>query len=89
MSGKVILEEVERMAVQLLPNEQLKLIVKIGENLNGLLSQQINEEQRRLNHAKRIEAFIKMCDEMKVKTIGKTDSVEDIRQIREERIARF
>jgi hypothetical protein len=89
MSSKVILEEVERMAIQLPPNEQLKLIVKIGENLNGLLSQQINEEQQRLDHAKRIEAFIKMCDEMKVKTIGKTDSAEDIRQIREERIARF
>ena len=57
----------------------------IGENLSGLLPQQIDEEQRQLDHAKRIESFIKMCDEMKVKTIGKTDSIEDIRQIREER----
>jgi hypothetical protein len=89
MSNKVVLEEVECMAIQLPPNEQLKLIVKIGENLNGLLLQKMDEEQRRLDHAKRIEAFIKMCDDMKVKTIGKTDSVEDIHQIREERMARF
>jgi hypothetical protein len=89
MNGKVTLEEVERIAFQLPPNEQLKLIAKIGENLNGLLYQQIDEEQRRTDHAKRIEDFIKMRDEMKVKTMGETDSVEDIRQIREERMARF
>jgi hypothetical protein len=89
MSSKVTLEEAECIVAQLPPNEQLKLIVKIGENLNGLLSQQIDKEQRRIDHAKRIEDFIKMCDEMKVKTIGKTDSVEDIHQIREERMERF
>jgi len=89
MNGKVTLEEAESIVVKLLPNEQLKLIVKIGENLSGLMYQQIDEEQRRIDHAKRIEDFIKMCDEMKVKTIGKTDSVEDIHQIREERMERF
>lgn len=37
MSDKVTLEEVERIAVQLSPNEQLKLIAWICENLSGLL----------------------------------------------------
>ncbi|MDQ1318368.1 MAG: Core-binding protein [Candidatus Poribacteria bacterium] len=85
MSDKATLEEAERIAIQLLPNEQLKLIVKIGENLNGLMYQQINENQQHEEYLARVEAFLKLRDELSVKSLCKVDSVEDIRQIREER----
>ncbi|MDQ1329492.1 MAG: Core-binding protein [Candidatus Poribacteria bacterium] len=85
MSDKATLEEAERIAIQLLPNEQLKLIVKIGENLNGLMYQQINENQQHEEYLARVEAFLKLRDELSVKSLCKVDSVEDIRQLREER----
>ena len=85
MSDKVTLEEVERIAIQLPPNEQLKLIVKIGEGLSELMTRQMNENQQHEEYLTRVEAFLKLRNELSVKSLGKVDSVEDIRQIREER----
>ena len=85
MSGKVTLEEAESIVVKLSPNEQLKLIVKIGENLSGLMYQQINDNQQHEEYLARVEAFLKLRDELSIKSLCKVDSVEDIRQIREER----
>ena len=89
MSGKVTLEEAERIVDQLPPHEQLKLMAHVKEHLKVTIPSEIDEEQWRQENAERIKAFMKMCDEMKVKTIGKTDSAEDIRQIREERMSRL
>ena len=89
MSSKVTLEEAERIVDQFPLHDQLKLIAHVNEHLKDTIPSEIDEEQWRRENAERIKAFMKMCDEMKVKTIGKTDSAEDIRQIREERMSRL
>ena len=47
------------------------------------------EEHERQEYAQRVEAFLRMSDEMAAETIGEVDLTEDIRQIREERTARL
>lgn len=89
MSNKVALEQVEQLVVQLPPHEQLKLVVSIGERLSVLTLPGAEEERQRRVYAARLEAFLKMCDEMAAETVGAVDSAEDIRQIREERMAQL
>jgi hypothetical protein len=85
MNGRVTLEEAERIVFQLPPNEQLKLIIKIGEGLSELMTRQMNENQQHEEYLTRVDAFLKLRNEIPVKSLSKVDSVEDIRQIREER----
>jgi len=85
MSSKVTLEDAERIVAQLPPSEQLKLIVKIGEGLSELITHQMNENQRHEEYLTRVDAFLKLRNELSIKSLSKVDSVEDIRQIREER----
>jgi hypothetical protein len=87
--SRITLQDVENIVAQLSSDDQLKLIAHVNEHLKGAIPSEIDEEQWRRENAERIKAFLKMCDEMKVKTIGKTDSAEDIRQIREERMSRL
>jgi hypothetical protein len=89
MSESLTLEEVEHIVDRLSTYDKLKLISYIGENLSISMLQQDNEELMKQENSDRIKAFLEIRAKMKVKTIGKTDSVEDIRQIREERMARF
>ena len=90
MSNKVALEQVEQLVVQLPPHEQLKLVVSIGERLSALtLPGTAEEERQRQVYAARLGAFLNMCDEMAAETVGAVDSAEDIRQIREERMAQL
>ena len=49
MSGKVTLEEAERIAIQLSPYDQLKLIAWICENLSKLMLFPTDEEKQRKN----------------------------------------
>ncbi len=90
MPDKVTLEQVERLAIQLPPHEQLKLAVSIGERLSMFTMPEAAEEERqRQVYATRLEAFLRTCEEMAAETIEAVDSAEDIRQIREERTARL
>jgi hypothetical protein len=47
------------------------------------------DQCHRLEYAQQVEAFLRMSDELAAETIGEVDSAEDIRQLREERIARL
>ncbi len=87
MPGKITLEQVERLAIQLPLHEQLKLVVSIGERLSVFTMPE--EERQRQVYATRLEAFLRTCEEMAAETIEAVDSAEDIRQIREERTARL
>ena len=89
MSGTMTLEQLEQQVAQLPPHEQLKLVAHIGERLSALTLLETDEERRRREYVARVEAFLKMCDEMTAETVGEVDSAEDIRQIREERMARL
>ena len=89
MSENLTLEEVKHIVDRLSTYEKLKLISHIREKLDDPIPQQDNEELMKQENSDRIKAFLETRDKMKVKTIGKTDSVEDIHQIREERMSRF
>jgi hypothetical protein len=84
------LEEMEELAAQLSPQEQLKLLAHISERLSQLPSsvQETDAEHQRRNYAVRIETFLAACDEVAEQIEGEFDSAEDLRQIREERVGR-
>lgn len=89
MANKVTLEQAERLVAQLMPQEQIKLIASISEWLSKTRLSEAVEESWRQGYATRVEAFLKMSDEMAAETIGEVDSAEDIRQIRQERTSRL
>jgi hypothetical protein len=87
MANKVTLEQAERLVAQLMPQEQIKLY--ISEWLSRTRLSEADEESWRQSYPTRVEAFLKMSDEMAAETIGEVDSAEDMRQIREERRSRL
>jgi hypothetical protein len=89
MANKVTLEQVERLAMQLSPQEQLRMVAHISQRLSELTVSETVEGHERQDYARRVEAFLKMSDEMAAETIGEVDSAEDIRQIRDERMSRL
>ncbi|MFQ6041684.1 MAG: hypothetical protein ACE5PV_12575 [Candidatus Poribacteria bacterium] len=89
MVNKVTLEQAEQLVAQLTPQEQIKLIACISEWLSKMILSKAAEDSWRQDYATRIEAFLKMSDEMAAETIGEVDSAEDIRQLREERTSRL
>jgi len=91
MSNSVTFEQVEQLALQLPPPEQLKLVAHINERLSPLMptAQGIDAECQRRAYAARVEAFLAACDEVAEQIEGEFDSAEDLRQIREERTERL
>ncbi len=89
MINKVTLDQAEQMVAQLPPEEQLKLVARIGERLSESILLQTDDERRRRQYAARVEAFLKMSEEMAAETVGEVDSAEDVRRIREERASRL
>lgn len=84
-------EQVKELVAQLPPQDQLKLVAHIGEQLSQLppIVQEPDAERQRREYAARVEAFLKLCDENAAECIGEIDSAEDIRQIREERMSQL
>ena len=89
MSTKVTLDQVEQLVARLTPQEQIKLIAFISQRLSKLTLPETREERWKLEYAARVEAFLKMSDEMAAKTRNAMDSAEDVRQIREERTSQL
>ncbi|MBI1925196.1 hypothetical protein HYR99_13220 [Candidatus Poribacteria bacterium] len=83
MSNRVTFEQVEQLAVQLPPPEQLKLVAHISEWLSQLMptTQGTDAECQRRDYAARVEAFLAACDEVAEQIEGEFDSAEDLRQI--------
>ena len=89
MTNKITLNEVEQLAAQLSLQEQLELMARISERLSVVMSRQIEDERWYREYTSRVEAFLRMSEEMAAETIGEVDSAEDIRQIREERTSKL
>ena len=88
MSEPLTLTQVEALVVQLPPQEQLKLVVHISTRLSELprLTQEADDEQLQRERLARTEAILALCDAAAARFQGESDSAEDIRRIRDERI---
>ena len=89
MADKITLEQVEQLAVQLPPEDQLTLLAHISQRLSLLMEQGLDDDTRCREYAAQVEEFLKLSDEMAAETTGQVDAAEDIRQIREERTSRL
>jgi len=86
ISNKVAFEQVERLAVQLPPSEQLKLVAHISERLSGLLLTILpsdTEQARRREREAMADTLLAELDAIAESIEGEFDSAEDIRQIRQ------
>ena len=89
MAEKASLEQVEHLAAQLPVREQLKLVASTSQRLSELVPPETVEECERQEYARRVEEFLRLCDEKAAKTIGEVDSVEVLREIRDERMSQL
>lgn len=89
MSGEATLDQVEQLVAQLTPRDQIKLIARISQRLSERRLPETNEERWQLDYAARVEVFLKMSNEMAAETVGKVESSDDIRQIREDRTSQL
>ncbi|MFQ6126038.1 MAG: hypothetical protein ACE5R6_15735 [Candidatus Heimdallarchaeota archaeon] len=89
MSNKVTLNQIKQLVAQLTPQEQIKLIALICQRLSELTLPETTEERWKLDYATRVEAYLKLSEEMAATTVNDVDSVQDIRQAREERTSRL
>ena len=88
MAESLTLAQVEALAVQLPPQEQLKLMAHISAQLSELprLTPETDEEQLRRERLARTKAILALCDAAAERFDGESDAVEDIRRMRDERI---
>lgn len=87
MSEVVTLEQVEAMATQLPPREQLKLISDLSAGLTTLPimpQEEVDEEELRQQREKEADELLAMCDAI-AEQWEEFDVVEEIRQMRAER----
>ncbi len=83
MSRTTTLEQVEQMAAQLPLTDQLKLAAHICEKLSlALPAMPSPSPDKALN-------WLSICDEVAEQIGGEFDSVSDLHQIREERMAQI
>ncbi|MCH8293305.1 hypothetical protein IH992_19665 [Candidatus Poribacteria bacterium] len=89
MSNRVTLEQVEQLAAQLLPPEQLKLMAHLCEQLSTTQITESREESARQEQLAQVDAWLAECDTVAESIEGEYDSAEDIRKIRENRANRL
>jgi hypothetical protein len=89
MSDRWTLEQIQQLAVQLPPQEQLKLMSHLCEQLSVKQTSVTDEEQARRERLAQVDAWLAECDAVAESIEGEFDSAEDIRQIREERANRL
>jgi hypothetical protein len=89
VTERVTLEDTDHIVEQLPPQDQLKLVARIGERLSALVLRDTDDDHRRKEYTLRMETFLKLSKEEAAEAIGLVDSAEDIRQIREERTSRL
>ncbi len=90
MANKVTLKQVEQLAAQLPPQEQLKLVSRLSERLTEAMALPVTiskkeAERRRKERAREAAAILRECDRAAAAFTRKTDSAETIRRIRDER----
>jgi hypothetical protein len=83
MSNEVTLEQVEQLAMRLPQQEQLKLLSRLSERLTETIFPSVpaNKKERMREAA----TILRECDRAAAAFTRKTNSVETIRRMREER----
>jgi len=93
MAKPVTLEQVEELAAQLSPQEQLKLVAHISERLSntlpGALVEGSIEERIRKERLQLAEELLAEVEDIKDDSQGEFDAAETIRRMRDERIAQI
>ncbi|MBM3235132.1 hypothetical protein FJZ31_02410 [Candidatus Poribacteria bacterium] len=91
MSNGVTFEQVEQLVVQLSPLEQLRLVARISEQLNNLMTTIAPSGMERVQQEREAlaDALLAELDAIAESIEGNFDSAEDIRQIQEERANRL
>ena len=86
MSNRMTFEQVEQLAVQLPPPEQLKLVAHISEQLSGFMPMipPLDMEGAQREREPMADVLLAELDAIADSIEGEFDSAEDIRQIREE-----
>ena len=86
------LKQMEQQVAQLSPQEQLKLVAYIAEQLSAaplaVPAEEIREQTQR-THLAEVDAWLAECDAVAENIEGEFDSAKDLRQIREERASRL
>jgi antitoxin (DNA-binding transcriptional repressor) of toxin-antitoxin stability system len=86
------LKQMEQQVAQLSPQEQLKLVAYIAEQLSatplGAPTKEIEGQAQRTRLAE-VDAWLAECDAVAESIEGEFDSAKDLRQIREERASRL
>ena len=83
MSKGVTLEQVEQLAAQLPPQEQLKLVSRLSERLTEAIFLPVTVSKK--ERAREAIAILRECDRAAAAFARKTNSVETIRRMRDER----
>jgi predicted transcriptional regulator len=92
MSSRVVLKQMEQQVAQLSPQEQLKLMAYIAEQLSAtplMVPTREIEEQVQQARLAEMDAWLVECDAVAGSIEGVFDSAKDLRQIREERASRL
>ncbi len=90
MMPQVSFEQVEDLAIKLPPAEQLKLLTRLSEQLHGtMLTLSLASSQKQPGRDAKADALLAELDTIAESIEGQFDSVEDLRLIREERVARL
>jgi hypothetical protein len=91
MTTTVTFEQVEQLAAQLPPPEQLKLVACLSEQLSGLLKANFsfNTESMQRTREMMADKLLADLDGIAESIAGQFDSAEDIRNIRAERASQI
>lgn len=92
MSNRVALRQIEQQVAQLSPQEQLKLVAYIAEQLSAtplVVPMRKTEEQAQRTYLEEVDAWLAECDAVAESIDGQFDSAQDLRRIREERASRL
>lgn len=87
MADTVNLEQAERLVVQLPPQEQLKLVARICEQLSVappvVSSEASTEERVQQERLAKLDAWLAECEKVAELWEGEFDSAADLRRIRD------
>ena len=88
MTSSMNLEQVEKLAMQLPAQEQLKLAARICDQLSAFppvtVSEDSTEERARQEQLAKLDAWLAECEEVAALWEGEFDSAADLRRIRDE-----
>ena len=89
MAQSITLDQVETMAEQLSPQNQLKLLARVSETLSRSLPELPREADAQPERLRLAEALLAEVADVEDDSQGEFDAVETLRQVREQESACF